>query len=81
MEHKSMSISDLTLTLGRLKNKVFKITILTIILPHPSRDWGDSRYLYCVNPIHSLGIIRNINHNYQYIIDLSYFSKNWIIFI
>ena len=36
MEHKTISISDLTLTVGRLK---------TFILPHPLRVVGDSRYL------------------------------------
>ena len=45
MEHKTISISDLTLTVGRLKKKVFKITILTLNFPHPLRDMGDSRYL------------------------------------
>ena len=43
MEHRTISISDLTV--GRLKKKVFKITILTFILPHPLCDVGDSRYL------------------------------------
>ena len=45
MEHKTIPINELTLTMGRLEKEFFKITILNFIFSHPSREVGDCRYL------------------------------------